>query len=277
MKICDLHSHSTFSDGSLTPTELISLAEKQGLSALALTDHNSGEGLTEFVNAGKNSSVEAIPGCEFSTDYRETELHMVGLFLPESAFLKIKDYVEDMHKEKRKSNKLLIENLNKAGYDITYEDAARMTKAKEFNRASVAQALMEKGIVGSVKEAFRTLLDEEFGYYIPPKRLSAIETIMFIKEIGGVSVLAHPFLNLNYAELEEFLPKAKTAGLDGIETLYSKFSDEETRMAKELAMRFGLKESGGSDFHGTAKPEISLGTGCGNLCIPYEFAERLRK
>lgn len=277
MKTCDLHCHSTFSDGSLTPAELISLAEKQGLSALALTDHNSGKGLPEFVEAGKSSPVEAIPGCEFSTEYNGRELHIVGLFFPESAFLKIKYYVEHMHKEKKKSNLLLIDNLNKAGYTITYEEAKKITDADEFNRANVAQVLLEKGYVKSVKEAFSTLLDTSRGFYLPPKRLDAFDTIEFIKKEGGVAVLAHPFLNMNYEELEEFLPKAKKAGLDAIETLYSKFTEENTKDAKELAKRFELKESGGSDFHGTAKPEIQLGTGCGKLRVPYEFAEKLRK
>ena len=276
MKTCDLHCHSTFSDGSLTPSELISLAEKQGLSALALTDHNAGKGLREFMAAGEKSEVEAIAGCEFSTDYNGRELHIVGLFFPESAWLKIKEYVEIMRLSKKESNIKLIERLNADGYEITYDEIAKTTSADGFNRAHVARVLFEKGYIGSVKEAFKTLLREDGKYYAPPKRLDAFETIRFIKENGAAAILAHPFLNLNYEELEEFLPKAKAQGLDGIETLYSKFSKEDTQMAKELARRFDLKESGGSDFHGKAKPEIQLGTGCGELCVPYEFVEILK-
>ena len=276
MKTCDLHCHSTFSDGTLTPTELIRLAEKQGLSALALTDHNAGKGLYEFMMAGKNSSVEAIPGCEFSTDYKGTELHIIGLYFPEKAWLDIKEYVEEMRRSKRESNIRMLEMLSADGYNINYDEVAKMTSADGFNRAHVARVLLEKGYVRSVKEAFSTLLSENSKYYVSPKRLDAFKTIRFIKKHGSVAVLAHPFLNMNYEQLEEFLPKAKAVGLDAIETLYSKFSEEEIRKAKELAARFDLMESGGSDFHGSAKPEIQLGTGLGNLEVPYEFVEKLK-
>jgi len=276
MKTCDLHCHSTFSDGSLTPSELVSLAEKQGLSALALTDHNTGKGLSEFMKAGKNSTVETIAGCEFSTDYEGKELHIVGLFFPESAWVEIEDYVELMNMAKKASNLSLIKKLNNAGFRLTYDEVAKTTDAKEFNRAHVARVLVSKGFAASVNEAFEKILKEKHGFYTPPKRVSSLGTIKFIRANGAIPVLAHPFLNMSYEQLEEFLPKAKKAGLIGIETLYSKFSEEETQKAKELAGRFDLKESGGSDFHGKAKPDIELGTGRGNLCIPYEFAQNLK-
>ena len=276
MKVCDLHCHSTFSDGSLTPTELVKLAEKQGLSALALTDHNAGKGLYEFMAAGEKSTVETIAGCEFSTDYNGAELHIIGLFFPESAWLEIKEYVQEMRLSKRASNIKLLERLSNDGYIISYDEVAKKTNADGFNRAHVASVLFEKGYVSSVSEAFKTLLKEGGKYYEPPKRLDTIKTIHFIKKNGAAAVLAHPFLNMNYEELEEFLPVAKKEGLDGIETLYSKFSEEETKRAKELAKRFDLKESGGSDFHGEAKPNIQLGTGCGNLQIPLEFKYNLQ-
>lgn len=277
MKICDLHSHSTFSDGTCTPNELISIAKKQGLSALALTDHNTSKGLSEFLKAGKDSGIETIAGCEFSTSWNNHELHIVGLFFDESTWVEVEDYVEMLNMAKKHSNNTLIKNLNGAGYKITYDEVARITDANEFNRAHVARVLVNKGYAKSVDEAFKNILRENIGYYVPPKRLGALATIRFIKDNGAVAILAHPFLNLNFEELEEFLPLAKEAGLDAMETLYSKFSEEETRLAKELVKRFDLKESGGSDFHGSAKPEIQLGTGCGKLCVPYEFAEKLRK
>lgn len=276
MKVCDLHSHSTFSDGTFTPTQLVSLAEELGLSALALTDHNTSRGLDEFMNAGKNSSVETVAGCEFSTEWEKHELHIVGLFFPESTWVEIEDFVELMHIAKRNSNMTLIERLNAAGYELTYEEVAASTDADEFNRAHVAKVLAGKGYAESVDDAFKRILREDIGYYVPPKRLSAISAIKFIKANGAVAILAHPFLNLSYEELEEFLPKAKEAGLDGMETLYSKFSDEQTLQAKELANRYGLKESGGSDFHGTVKPDIQLGSGRGNLKVPIEFYNNLK-
>ena len=276
MKICDLHCHSTFSDGTLTPTELVSLAEKQGLSALALTDHNTSKGLAKFIEAGKNSSVEPIAGCEFSTDWEGHELHIVGLFFDESKWAEVEDYVELLNIAKKNSNIRLIKSLNNAGYEITYDEVASSTNANEFNRAHVAKVLVSKGYAASMNDAFKNILSESIGHYIPPKRLGAITTVKFIKHNGAAAILAHPFLNLNYEELEKFLPEAKVAGLDGIETFYSKFSEEETRLAKELAKRFDLYESGGSDFHGSNKPDIQLGSGRGNLEIPYEILENLK-
>ena len=275
MKFCDLHSHSTFSDGTCTPSEIVSLAEEQGLTVVALTDHNTSKGLFEFMKAGENSPVETVAGCEFSTDWEGHELHIVGLFFKEKTWAEIEDFVELMHMAKRNSNKKLIKNLNGGGYELTYEEVAAITDADEFNRAHVARVLVAKGYAQSMDDAFKNILSTKKGFYVPPKRLSAIATIRFIKHNGAAAVLAHPFLNLNYEELERFLPQAKEAGLDGMETLYSKFSEEQTAQAKELVKRFGLKESGGSDFHGSAKPDIQLGVGMGNLQIPYEFKEKL--
>ena len=275
MKTCDLHSHSTFSDGTFTPTEIIRLAEKQGLSAVALTDHNTSKGLGELFKAAENSNVEAIAGCEFSTDWEGHELHIVGLFFDESKWAEVEDYVELLNMAKKNSNIKLMQNLNNAGYEITYDEVASSTNAEEFNRAHVAKVLVSKGYANSMDDAFKNILAERIGYYVPPKRLGAIATVKFIKHNGATAILAHPFLNLKYEELEEFLPQAKEVGLDAMETLYSKFDEEKTRTAKELAKRFDLLESGGSDFHGANKPEIQLGTGMGNLQIPLEFKEKL--
>ena len=277
MKLCDLHSHSTFSDGTFSPAQLVHLAEEMGLSALALTDHNTPKGLPEFIEAGKNSTVETIPGCEFSSEYKGRELHIVGLFFPEKTWAEIEDFVEIMVMAKKNSNIKMIKKLNELRYDISYDEVAASTDADEFNRAHVAKVLFQKGYVPSVDDAFQTLLKKGNGIYVPPKRIPSLATIKFIKHNGAAAILAHPFLNMNYEELEEFLPKAKTAGLDAIETHYSKFSEEETRQAKELARRFNLKESGGSDFHGSVKPDIQLGSGRGNLKVPYEFKENLEK
>lgn len=275
-KTCDLHSHSSFSDGSLTPTELIRLAEKQGLSALALTDHNTSAGLKEFMEAGKNSDVIAVPGCEFSTEWNNKEIHVVGLFFQEKYWNEIEDFLELSHIAKINSNLQLIANLNKAGYEVSEEEASALTKG-DFNRSQVARVLMQKGYVKSVQEAFDKLLKEGKGFYTPAKKVSPMAAIRFIKVYGAAAIVAHPFLNLTLEELKEFLPLAKEAGLDAIETLYTEFDEETTRKATALAEEFGLKQSGGSDFHGAAKPDIYLGTGRGNLSIPYQFYEDLLK
>jgi len=281
MKTCDLHTHSHFSDGSLSPAELVIKAKELGLSALALTDHNTVAGLDEFVRAGEEYGLPVAPGCEFSTDYEvggvRKELHVVGLFLPRESWPEVDEYVDIMRQNKLASNRRLIDALRAAGYDVSFEEAAALTDAETFNRAHVARVLLAKGYVPSVKAAFDTLLKEGNGFYISAGRLKVLETVRFIKSCGGAAVLAHPFLNLSYAELEMFLPLAREAGLDAMETLYSEFDSEMTLQAKALAFRFGLLESGGSDFHGEAKPHIALGTGRGNLAVPIEFYEKLRQ
>ena len=275
MKTCDLHTHSTYSDGTFTPTGIVQLAKKQGLFAVALTDHNTAGGIPEFVRAGRENGIITVPGCEFSTQFENVELHVVGLFFPEKTWTEIEDFVEHMHEAKRHANRKLIAALQKAGYDVTYDEAAALTAEGEFNRSQIARVLLAKGQIESVKKAFSTILSEEGGFYVPAKKISAISTIRFIKLYGGVSVLAHPFLNLDYEGLLRFLPKAKRAGLDAIETAYSEFDRETTLRAEELADRFGLLRSGGSDFHGATKPDIKLGTGLGDLAVPYEYYEAL--
>ncbi|MBQ1567169.1 MAG: PHP domain-containing protein [Erysipelotrichaceae bacterium] len=270
---CDLHCHSNFSDGTSSPSDLVKLAEAQGLSALALTDHNTSGGLKEFMEAGRNSKVITVPGCEFSTEWNRKEIHIVGLFFKEEYWQEIEDFVEMMHIAKRNSNERLLENLNRAGYQVSAQEAAALTDGDDFNRAHIARVLMAKGYVSSVAEAFDGLLKEGNGFYTPAKRITSIAAIRFIKVYGATAIMAHPLLNLTYSEMLDFLPEAKTAGLDAIETRYTEFDEEMTYNATRLAQNFGLKQSGGSDFHGRTKPGINMGTGRGNLSVPFTFYE----
>ena len=274
-KLCDLHAHSTASDGTLTPTELLHLAVETGLSAVVLCDHNTVAGLPEFTEAAKGLPLEAVPAIEFTTEFENTELHMLALWVQPVHYAAINEILDDFKSRKAASNVLLVENLAKAGYRIDYETIQK--EHSYVNRAHIAQALMDGGYVASVKEAFKTLLKPEQGYYVPPKRPDALEVISFIKSIGAVAVLAHPLLNLDETGLRKFLPLAKTAGLDGMETLYAKYTPEETALAKALAAEFDILESGGSDFHGETKPDVFLGSGRGDLKIPFSFLEKLRK
>ena len=144
------------------------------------------------------------------------------------------------------------------------------------NRAHIGAVLTEKGYTPSIQEAFRTLLSPICGLYVPPRRLPVFETIEFIRSIGAVPVLAHPFLQLDETGLRSFLDKAKTHGLIGMETLYSTYDEKTTALSRAIAHEYGLCESGGSDFHGERKPDIALGTGKGNLAVPYEFLGKLK-
>jgi len=276
MRICDLHTHSNFSDGTLSPTQLVQASEKAGLSAVALCDHNTVAGLPEFMEAGKESPVETIPGIEFSTDYGSRELHIVMLFVKPEDHASITDLLAQMRQRKEESNRALVQALRADGYLVDYERLRTQSPDGYLNRAHIAAEMTRLGYTASIKEAFKKYLAPGGGYFTPPKRLDVFETIDFIKELGGISVLAHPFLNLNEEALTAFLPRATVCGLDAMETMYSKFDGETTEKAKQLAKRFGLLESGGSDFHGDNKPDIRLGRGTGQLQIPIEVLEGMK-
>ncbi len=277
MKICDLHVHSNFSDGTYTPAEIISRAAEMGLSAVALCDHNTVDGLTRFLAAAEGTDITAIAGAEFSVDYNGRELHLLGLFIPVVQFCKVTELMRAVNERKTQSNIRLIDSLRRAGYDFSYEEIKNSTPSGNFNRAHIAAELTRRGYTQSVKHAFDTLLSPASGHYTEPKRIDVFEMIDFIRAIGAVPVLAHPFLNLNEGELEEFLPIAKERGLVGMECLYSTYDRETTEKAFALAIKYGLLYSGGSDFHGANKPDIELGIGRGELNVPFEWAERLNQ
>lgn len=274
---CDLHIHSTFSDGTDTPTALVSMAEEKGLGAIALTDHNTVAGLPEFLQAAEGKNVRVITGTEFSTDYNGIELHILGLFLKREYFARITDLLEDYRIRKDQSNVDLVAKLNAAGYAIDYDRIKNSTPEGQVNRALIAAELTRLGYTESIQDAFKKLLSPKCGYYVPPTRPDPFETIRFIKSMGAVAVLAHPFLNLNEAQLREFLTQAVPAGLDAMETLYSTYDEETTALACAIAEEFGILQSGGSDYHGGNKPHIKLGIGQGNLAIPYKWMEALER
>ncbi len=278
---CDLHTHSTFSDGTDTPAQLLELAEQLGLGAVALTDHNTVAGLPEFLLAAKDKKVRAIAGTEFSTDYHGTELHILGLFLKPEQFSSITALLEDYHQRKEQSNRDLVYKLNAAGYAVDYDRIKSSTPEGQVNRALIAAELTRLGYTESIQAAFKRLLSPKCGYYIPPARPSTFETIRFIKSLGAVAVLAHPFLNLEEEPLREFLKEAVPCGLDAMETMYSTYDERTTAAAKQVADDFGLLHSGGSDYHGKNKPHIQMGIGQGNLAVPQglmtAMEERLQK
>lgn len=272
--LCDLHIHSHFSDGTCSPAELIQLAEEAELAAVALCDHNTVAGLPSFLEAAKSSPVEAVPGIEFSTEYRGRELHILGLFVRPQHYDAVNELLAEALERKKQSNIALIEKLQEQGLKIDY-DAIRAETSGSINRAVIGAWLVRHGYGASMDEVFDRWLSLERGLYVPPKRPDAFETIRFIKSIGAVAVLAHPFLNLDEGQLRAFLRQAE--GLDGMEVYYPKFSPEQTALAGKIAEEFGLVKSGGSDFHGSNKPDIHIGTGWGNLAVSLLALEELKK
>lgn len=275
MKICDLHTHSVFSDGKYTPTELIDEAVEKGISAIALTDHNTVDGIEEFLTAAKGKNIRAIAGVELSTEYNGKELHIVGLFIPSEKLDKVTEKVAFYRKKKQEANLKTIERLISDGYNISYENVIAEATNGNINRVHISNELIKMGYIKSVNEGFSTLLSAKGKYYCPPERMKSEDAIAFLESINAVSVLAHPFLALDEKELEDFIIHMKPKGLCAIETHYSTFDEKTTRKAVEIAIKTGVKQSGGSDFHGSNKPLISLGSGMGNLEVPYWFVESL--
>lgn len=273
---CDLHIHSIFSDGTDTPARLVELAQEAELSAVALCDHNTVAGLPDFLTAAQGGEVEAIPGVEISTDYAEKELHILALLVEEAHYEAITQLLAEGDCRKEKSNIDLVEALNRAGYRLDYEAIKAQTPQGHINRAHIAAEMTRLGYVESVQAAFQTLLSPKHGYYQPPARVGAYEAIRFIKSIGAVAVLAHPFLSMDEALLRAFLPEAVACGLDGMEVYYSKYDAATTTLAMEIAREYGILPSGGSDYHGGNKPDISIGTGRGALRIPAAWLKELK-
>ena len=274
-KTCDLHTHSVYSDGTCTPAQLIALAQRAGVSALVLSDHNTVAGLPLFLEAAEGSGVEAVPGVEFSTEYLGNELHILALYIKPCHYQRINALLQEFLDRKDRSNFDLVQRLNAAGIDIDYQ-IIKEKAAGSINRARIAAEMVSLGYSESVKEAFSQWLSPKRGYYIPAKRPDAYETIRFIKSIGAVAVLAHPFLSLEEEQLHQFLPEAVAAGLDAMEVYYSTYDREQTELAMKIAAQYGLLFSGGSDFHGENKPDISIGTGRGNLVVPLTFLQALK-
>ena len=273
-KYCDLHTHSYFSDGTDSPKEILDKAVEIGLSAVALTDHNTVAGLPEFLESAKEKDILAIPGVEISTGYNGKELHIVGLFLEPEHYGETAEFLAVINQRKIASNRQLVCKLKAAGYTLDYDEITEKHQGN-VNRAVIAAALLEKGYISEIKEAFKGLLSAKNGLYTPPERISSFEAIAFLKSIGAVPVLAHPFLNLQEDELAAFIPQAKHSGLLAMETHYSTYSPETTAAAIRIAQSFDILQSGGSDYHGANKPDIQIGIGKGALAVPGSFVSQL--
>ena len=276
----DLHMHSTHSDGSFTPAEIISMVKAAGLSAVALTDHNTVSGVPAFMAEAARQGVTAVAGTELSTLYRGKEIHILGLFIPESHYADVGALTAEYDAYKDESNRDLIVSLAKGGYTLDYEEMLRKYPDCTINRAHFAQELVARGYVPSVSEAFDRILDEKNGYYVPPKRLGLVEAIRFLRSIGAVTVWAHPLQFLDEATFREILPIAMDAGLLGMEVQHSSYGEDTILLSKAIADEFGLLYCGGSDFHGKAKPTVKLGVGSKNGTepnIPHEYYEKLRQ
>lgn len=269
MDIIDMHVHSTASDGTFTPTEVAHLALDAGLKAFALTDHDTTDGINEVMSL--SLPIEIIPGIELSAGFGKGDIHILGYYInPECS--ELKKSVKFMVDERIWRNEKMVKNLNETGIDITIDKLYDGDPGKVLTRAHFANYLVNNGYVKDKAEAFKKYLGEDTPYYVLRQYLSPEECIELILKAGGFPVLAHPFqYKLSMPDLCALIERLKKAGLYGIEALYSTHTRMEEDLAKSLAHRYNLKITGGSDFHGTNKPDISIGSGTGNLSIPYEL------
>ena len=276
-KYCDLHVHSIYSDGTYTPEEILLEAERAGLAAVALCDHNTVDGVMHFRRAAEGKRVEAILSAEFSVGFEGEELHLLGLYLPDAAIPILNERMVEVQRRKDESNIEMIDRLCRAGYKISYDEIKSGTPGGLCNRAHIALALTEKGYTPTINAAFRTVLSPTAGFYRPPERISIFDMLDLLTELNVVPVLAHPLLTLSPERLSALLPQAKKHGLIGMECYYVSYSPRSTALSLGLADTNRLLYSGGSDFHGATKPDVKLGVGRGNLQIPYRWAEALRE
>ncbi|MGC9140849.1 MAG: PHP domain-containing protein [Caldimicrobium sp.] len=273
----DLHTHSTASDGTLTPRELVLLAKKEGLKALALTDHDTVDGLKEAYETAKEVNLPFLCGVEISIKFDGPgHFHLLGYFLtPEIKTLD--ETLSELKKARKRRNESMIEKLRSLGIEITMEELSAIAQG-EIGRPHFARLLLEKGVVKSMEEAFEKYLKKGAPAYVPKALLTPEEGIRRILESKGVPVLAHPVtLNLDEKALKEYLEKLKELGLRGVEVYYSEHNKHFTNFLLSQTSRLGLLVTGGSDFHGANKPDIKLGRGFGNLQIPYECFEKLKE
>lgn len=276
MKCVDLHVHSNASDGTLTPKEVVKAAAKAGLSAFALTDHDTVQGVDEAIKAASNLNLEVIPGVEISTRYKEKEIHIVGLFLDHHDTTLLNGLGNEID-IRNKRNEALISKFNEYGFPISMEEMNTIFPDSVITRAHFASYMVKKGYVKSTLDAFKNYLSEGMPLYVPRDKKSPAEAINLITSAGGVAVLAHPLLyHLTMGELKELCLTLKNLGLVGIESMYSTYKGFDELSVKQLAKETGLLESGGSDFHGANKPHIKIGSGMGTLRINASYMEALR-
>ncbi|MBR1456475.1 MAG: PHP domain-containing protein [Oscillospiraceae bacterium] len=275
MKRIDLHVHTTASDGSTAPADAVRLALERGLSAIAVTDHDTVSGYAEAARAGETLGVEVVPGIEISTRY-EGPVHILGYFVdPASEVLRpVLDWVI---RDRDARNRKMVALMAADGLPITYEDMQRRY-GEVVGRPHFAAFLVELGLAADVQDAFDRFVEKGRKYYMPRSFLSIERSIEIIARAGGVPVLAHPFqYKLDDAGLRRLIEHCMASGLRGMECLYSGYTAEQSAYLLALAGEYGLLPTGGSDYHGSAKPHIRLGTGTGSLAVPYEYLERLRE
>ena len=272
----DLHTHSIKSDGSMTPAEVVREAKKAGLAAVALSDHDTIDGVREAMEEGKRIGIEVVPAIEFSVQ-SETETHILAYYLDIDS-PKLNRILEECKQTRNFRNEETCRLLNKLGFDVTMEEARAIAPGGIIGRAHFARILADKGYTSSVREGFSLYLENGKEAYCGIQRLTAEEAVELIRECGGLSFVAHLHLTKKPDDvLREFLRGLIPHGLNGVEGYYTEYTPEMQEKYQLMAKGLGLMISGGTDFHAKMKPHISIGTGLGNLRIPYSVLENIKR
>jgi predicted metal-dependent phosphoesterase TrpH len=272
----DLHCHSTFSDGTSTPEELIALAEQGGLSALALTDHDTTAGLERFVAAGEKSSVETIPGIELSAEFGGKALHILG-YCFDFQCLELQRALEWVREGRTERNFQMLEKLNALGYGISMDNVMKHAGDDVVGRPHFAAALMETGHFKHPNKIYQQLLGKGKAAYVNRRRLSPECCVELIREAGGVAVIAHPGqMKLTNNKLRRLIRQLKPHGLGGLEVLHPSHQLHQVMAFERITGELEICMTGGTDFHGSVTPDLKLGVGFGNLCVPDAFLDKLK-
>ncbi len=273
----DLHVHSTHSDGTYTPAELVALAAKSNLRAFALTDHDSISGVCEAQDAAVGTEIEVVSGVELSCEYNGTEVHMLGFYIdPENESFRKK--LELFRRLRDERNQKMVALLAAEGLNITYDRLLAENPDRIITRGNIAKYLVDHGCVKNREIVFDRYLGDHCRCFVPREKIAATEAISLIHAAKGVAFLAHPLrYHMNLEHVRKFLLFLKEFGLDGVEAIYTSHQPGDERNMKAIAEKAGLMISGGSDFHGTNKPHIRMGYGTGRLYVPYEILPPIRQ
>ena len=281
MKPVDLHVHSNKSDGSNTPEELVCMAISKGLSAFALTDHDTVDGIDEAMacadrlrSEGVPNVPEVIPGIELSTEYQGKDIHLVGLYIDHHS-ASFRAYLQEFVDSRTERNRKMCARLTEAGIDISYEKLVAEFPDSVLTRAHYAVYLVNHGYSLSKEDAFSQYLGDHTKYFVPREKITPEMGVSLILQAGGIPILAHPVLyRMSDARLNELVARLQKAGLMGLEAIYATYSQADERQMRKLAAKYDLCISGGSDYHGAAKPGLEMGTGYGGLFVPEDVLQR---
>ncbi len=277
----DLHVHSTYSDGTCSVHELVAMAKEKGLLAIALTDHDTVKGISVMKQLCAKENIPFVPGIELSTEYTFTnsdssiEVHLLGLFIDDSNSC-FEEYEAESKKIRLNRDQIIVEKLQQHGFDITIESLYKAYSESIITRAHIARYLVDTKQIANRNEVFKKYLGDGCSCYVDRKKIKTKDAISLVHKAGGLAIIAHPPLyNLTNTKMELMISDLKNSNLDGVEAVYSTYHNNDEQEMKYLAKKYNLLISGGSDFHGENKPYIHLGTGRGNLYIPFEIYQKL--